>query len=275
MRKRKAKRARKKPLTDEEFLNRDNIDIEKVENFVDQYPEGPALHLLKAAVSAPLHMESGRKTRKQKKQRPSQASIVDRVEEEIGQRVPPEKFRDLVLEPRPELDWTKELNGYECARLSAENAMRRIFAATDAAQAGSESESPVLEVFFYKVRAGLIQSNSAEIACALQHAQRINKLDWFLKRLTDELHNAQKRVPNAKQFSPLRALLAHTWVSNCLWLMSNDVIGPLFHVTREGIRKAVKELKLEKHPETERAPIVKGVDSDHRFVFRADYPPKL
>jgi hypothetical protein len=281
MKKRKAKRAGKRPLTGEECLNPDNIDIEKAENFVDQCQSEPAaLRLLKAAASAPLRTESGQKTRKRKKrsnQNPS--SVTSQVYEELQQPgfalTEARRLRSgLVLEPRPELAWTKELRGYNEARLSAENAIGWIYAGTEAASAGRHGD-PWLDVCLYQVRARLLQADSPEILRCLQHAQRIGKGEWFIEQLAADFKKAGKRVPHAHQFSELRALLAHVWMSNCLWLMSDGVIASRLHKSREAVRKAVKELKLMKQPETARAPIVKGVDSDGRFIFRAGYPPKV
>jgi len=217
-----------------------------------------------------------RKTRKRGPPKPQQTSIVDRVEEEIGQRVPPELFRNLIGAPVPKLDWTESIEGYEEARLSAENAMRRIYASTDAAQAGFESETPTLDVFFFKVRAGLIKANSSEISRWLQYAQRIGETEsyLFIERLADELKNAKKRVPGASEFSEFRARLTTFWMQHGFWLMSDDLIARLTHVSRQAVAKAVKELKLTKHPDTARAPIVKGLDEKGRFVFREGYPLK-
>ena len=124
----------------------------------------------------PSNKKKGGRGRKGKKQSQVQeSSIVDRVNEEIRQVVPPELFRGSIREPLPNLARTKSLDGYEEARFSAENALRKLYAATDAARAGFESESPILEVFFYKVRAGLIQSDSPEIVRWLKYALQIGK----------------------------------------------------------------------------------------------------
>jgi hypothetical protein len=82
--------------------------------------------------------------------------IVDRIENEIKsyeaqQNIRP--FRNCIEEPLPKLAWTRTVDGYEEALLSAENAMRRIFASLLAARAGFEAGHPeavLLESFFAK-----------------------------------------------------------------------------------------------------------------------------
>ncbi len=236
--------------------------------------------LLEAVLSAPSDEKTKQKTQKQKRQgSPPQSSVVDRVDEEVGQRVPPEMFRDLILEPHAKLAWTKDyFKEYEEARLSAENAMRKIFAATGAAKAGFESETPILDVLFFKVRVGLIHGESREIAAASQYARQIGKLNWFNKRLAAELHNATKRVPDAQQFNQFRAQLVMNWLRYGYWLMSDHLIAsvlpkPFAGYSRQAITKAVKELELVKYPDTARALIVKGLGQGGVFVFRQGYPP--
>src|SRR5438067_1466146 len=170
---------------------RAEIDVELAAKLAEVAPELAKKVLLQPASNATAR----RRTRKRRQPKPQQTSIIDRVEEEIGQRVPLELFRNLIEEPVSVLGWTKRVEGYEEARLSAENAMRRIYAATDAAQAGFEAGHPVsvwLDVFFYKIRAGLIQSDSSEVLDALQSAQQIGKTEsyLFIQRLADELQNA-------------------------------------------------------------------------------------
>ena len=251
-----------------------DLDEKLATEFAKQHPP----QFVKAVLSAPSDKTNKRK-RKQKKQTASAQTKVDRVEQEVGQHVPPEMFRGLILEPHPKLASTKDLEGYEEARVSAENAMRKIFASTDAAQAGFKSETPILDVFFYKVRTGLISSDSLEIALARQYAQHIGKVDWFSKRLPAELHNATKRVAGAHQFNDFRAMIATHWLRFGLWLMSDDLIArvlpkPFAGCTRQAITRAVKELGLLKHPETARAPVVKDLRERGVFVFREGYSPK-
>jgi hypothetical protein len=259
---------------------RADINVERAEELAKISPE-----LAKEVLLGPVsNAAARRKTRKRSQPKPQQTSIVDRVEEEIGQRVPPERFRNLIEEPVRVLDWTKDLPGYEDARLSAENAMRRIYAATDAAQVGFESEAPTFDVFFHKVRVGLIRANSLEILRWLQYAQRIGETEsyLFIERLADELKNAKKRVPGAPQFNWFRALLARCWMRNGFWLMSDDLIARRVTTirlkpdgcNRQTITKAVKELGLVKHQDTARAPIVKGFGKDGALIFREGYPPK-
>jgi len=252
-----------------------DIDRESVRCLSKMSPE-----LLKAVLSASFNEKTKQKTRKQKTPGSSpQGSVVDLVEEEVGQRVPPERFRDLIGEPVQLLDWTKDLPGYEDARLSAENAMRRIYAATDAAHAGFKAGHPVtvlLDRFFYKIRSGSIQSDSSEILDMLRFSQQTGKTEayLFIQRLADELKNAKRRVPGAVEFSEFRAQLAKLWMREGLWLMSDDLIARIANVSRQGVAKAVKELRLVKHPDTPRAPIVNGLDENGVFIFREGYPPK-
>src|SRR5436305_8216550 len=102
----------------------------------------PYKKLLKAVKAQPSDDKARRTMRKRKQPKTQENSIVDRVEREIRgyeteKGVRP--FRDLILEPLPKLSSTKNLAGYEDARLSAETAMRRIFASTAAARPGFEA----------------------------------------------------------------------------------------------------------------------------------------
>jgi hypothetical protein len=179
------------------------------------------------------------------------------------------------------LAWTRELQGYENARISAENAMRRIWDGTDAARAIREG-NPWLSVCLYKIRAGLLRADSPEILRCVQHAQRIGKAEWFFDRVAAELKNAKKRkkrVLGAPQVNKFRVFLAATWLRSGLWLMSDDLIArvlpkPVAGNSRQAITRAVKELGLVKHPDTARKPIVKGLGDGGVFIFREGYPPK-
>ena len=218
-----------------------------------------------------------RKRKKRSNQNPS--SVTSQIYEELQQpgfalTEARRLLSGLVLEPSPELACIKELPGYNEARLSAENAIGWIYAGTEAASAGRQG-NPWLDVCLYKVRARLLQADSPEILRCVQHAQRIGKAEWFIEQLAAGFKKAGRRVPHAHRFSPLRAFLAHAWMSNCIWLMPDGVIASCSNISREAVRKAVKELKLVKHPETARAPIVKGVDKGGRPIFRGDYPPKV
>jgi hypothetical protein len=246
------------------------------------YVTDPYKKLLKAIKSAPLEKTTRRRGRKKKKQsQAQQGCIVDRVYEEVGQSIPPELFCDLILEPLPKLAWTKSLSGYEEARLSAEKVLLKLYASTDAAQVGFESETAMFDVFFYKVRVGLIQIDSPKIPRWLQYAQHINKADWFIKRSNAELNNAKKRVPGAPQINEFRTLIVVNWVLYGFWLMSDDLIARVATTiklkpdgcNRQTITKAVKELGLVKHQDTARAPIVKSLGKNGVFVFRQGYPP--
>jgi hypothetical protein len=218
------------------------------------------------------------------------SKIVDRVEEEIrdfekAQNVRP--FRAMIQEPRSELSWTRDLDGYEDAFLSAENAMRRIYSMTEAAKAGFEAgdpESVTLDVFFYQVRAGLIQPNSYKVLEMLEWAQRIGKTQAFLfiQRLASELENARRRVPNAPELNEFRTSIVVNWLHWGFWLMSDDLIARLAQsiplrrkgCNRQTITKLVRELKLVKHEHAERRPIIKDLGKGGVFSFRKGYLPK-
>jgi hypothetical protein len=258
--------------------------VKKSKHVADPYKK-----LLKAIKSQPSGKMMRRRNGKQKKQT-QESGITDRIEKEIkayetAQNVRP--FRDFILEPLPKLSWAKDVAGYEDARLSAENAMRRIFALTRAARPGFEAghpESVLLEVFFYKVRSGLIQADSPEILEMVQYVQQVGKTqtELFMAGLTDELKNAGKRVPGAPEFSRLRAALVTNWMRYGFWLMSDDLIARIATTAkmktdgcnRQTIAKIVKELHLAKHRDTARRPIVKDIGKDGIFVFREGYPPK-
>ena len=218
----------------------------------------------------------------------SAKDIIDRIENEIRtyeaqQDVTP--FRDYIEDPLPELSWTNELEGYSEAHLSAENAMRRIFASTLAARAGFEAGHPEavkLESFFFKVRAGWIQANSDEILEMLQWTQQIGPTQTycFVTRLADELKNARKRVGGAPQFNVFRAAIASHWLRNGFWLMSDDIIAGVattlkfrrLGCNRQTISRAVGELRLVKYRQSARRPVIIGWGEDG-FVFRKGYPP--
>jgi hypothetical protein len=188
-------------------------------------------------------------------------------------------IRNAVHDPLPMWAWTRELQGYEDARISAENATQRIWDGTDAARAIREEGNPWLNVCLYKIRAGLLRADSPVILRHVLHAQKMGEAEWFFDRVAAELRNAKKRVPGAPQFNQLRAFLAAAWLRNGLWLMPDDLIArvlpmPVGGYNRQTISKAVKELGLVKHPDTARAPIVKYGGLDVMFIFREGYPPK-
>jgi len=242
--------------------------------------------LLKAVVAAPLH---AKKIQKQKKySNLKQPSVADRVYDELEH---PTSFalvearRQLglmILEPVPKVAWTKELDGYKDARISAENAIRRIWAATDAAQAGLEGD-PWLGVCLHKVRAGLLAADSPELLRYIEHAQKIGKAEWFIERVTADLENAKKRVPSAPQFNQFRALLVVHWMRYLFWLMSDDLIARVVTTiklkpdgcNRQTITRAVKELRLVKHPDTGCQPVVKALGEGGVFIFREGYSPQF
>ena len=190
-------------------------------------------------------------------------------------------IRDTIREPLPILAWTRELQGYEDARISAENALPRIWDVTDGVRAirAIGEGNPWLGFCLYKIRAGLLRADSPEILRCVQHAQKMGEAEWFFGRVAAELKNAKKRVPGAPQFNRFRAFLATTWVRSGLWLMPDHLIArilPMPHAgfTRQTISRAVKELGLVKHPDTARAPIVKGLGPGPVFIFREGYLPK-
>jgi hypothetical protein len=188
-------------------------------------------------------------------------------------------LRQMILEPVPNLAWTKQLDGYEDAQISAENAIRRIWSGMDAAQAGLKGD-PWLDVCLYKVRAGLLRADSAEVLRCINHAQKIDKAESFIERLTAELKNAKKRVAGAPQFNQFRAVLTERWVRYGFWLMSDDLIARVVTTiklkpdgcNRQTITRAVKELRLVKHRDTARQPIVNDLGEGGMFIFREGYP---
>jgi hypothetical protein len=252
-----------------------DIDKERATEFAKQYSPD----LLKAVLSRPPLQTKQKIRNRKERDNQKQNSVTDQIYNELQQ--PGFRYDEarssassLILEPILKLAWTRELDGYADARRSAENAMQRIYAGTEAARAGLKDD-PWLDVCLYKVRAGLLQGDSPEVLRRIQHAQRIGNGQWFIGRLAAAFKNAAKRVPGTPKFSELRAALASYWLHNGFWLMSNSLIARLGHVSREAIRKAVRELKLMKHRSTTRgAPIVKGVDSEGRFIFAKGYPPK-
>jgi hypothetical protein len=113
----------------------DEMDIEQID--IER-----AAKLLETAASAPLHTETRQRRRKRKQPKTEKSSIRDRIEKEIKLYETEQdvrRFGTYILEPPPDLSWTKDLPDYEEARLSAENAMRKIFASTDAAHIGFEA----------------------------------------------------------------------------------------------------------------------------------------
>jgi hypothetical protein len=251
----------------------EDIDRDSARILAELSPE-----LLKAVVARPS--ETKRRARRHKDgDNQKQNSLTEKIYEELEQpglacaeaRKP---LNNLVLEPIAKLAWTKEVQGYDAARLSAEKAMQRIYAGTKQARAGLEGD-PWLDVCLYKVGAGLLRHDNPEILRSIQHAQKIGKGQWFIEKLAAAFKNAAKRVPGASEFSRLRASLARYWLYNLFWLMPDALIARLAHVSREAIRKAISELKLVKHAGTARgAPVVKGLAGDGRFIFREGYPAR-
>jgi hypothetical protein len=188
-------------------------------------------------------------------------------------------IRDTIQEPLLSDAWSTELQGYEDARTSAENALRRIFDATDGVRAIWEGGNPWLGFCVYKIRAGLLRADSPEILRCVQHAQRIGKAEWFFDRVAAELKNAKKRVPGAPEVNKFRVHLATASLRCGFWLMPDDLIArvlqkPYAGNTRQAITRAVKELGLVKHPDTRRDPIVKDLGAGGVLIFREGYPPK-
>ena len=265
----------------------DDIDSELAKSFAGQSPQHAKLTIKVLSLPTPDAIARQKQKRRKRKQSEPQ-SIVDRVEKEIREtELDATSFRDFILEPPAELSWTKNLDGYDDARLSAENAIRRIFALTAAAHAGFEAghpESVLLEVFFYKVRNGLIRADNPKILLMLKYAQQVGKTQayLFIARLADELKNAQKRVPGRAQFPQFRALLVSHWMHHLFWLMSDDLIARIATTrrmkrdgcNRQTITNIVKELHLVKHRDTVRRPIVKDMGKGDVLVFREGYPPK-
>jgi hypothetical protein len=157
--------------------------------------------------------------------------IVDRIENEIKsyeaqQNIRP--FRNCIEEPLPKLAWTRTVDGYEEALLSAENAIRRIFASLLAARAGFEAGHPeavLLESFFCKVRLGWLRADDSEILDMLEWAQQIGETQTFLfiERLADELKNARRRI-HGLRFNEFRTALVKKWMRYGFWLMSDHLI---------------------------------------------------
>ena len=194
-------------------------------------------------------------------------------------------FQRYIEEPLPTLTWTKDLDGYKQAWLSAENAMRRIYAQTAPAMPGFEAghpESVALDVFFFKVRSDWIQADGSEIVDMLVWAQQKGKMQayFFIERLADDLKNARKRVPDAAQFNEFRTAVAVNWLRYGFWLMSDDLIASVattakfrrLGCNRQTISRAVKELRLMKHRHSARQPIITGCGEGGVFIFRKGYP---
>ena len=215
--------------------------------------------------------------------------MVDRVVNEIMERGAFPFFASMIEEPLENLRLTRNIEGYEDAKLSAVNAIARLYAATDAGQAGFESEHPMIAVFLYKVGAGLIKSDSPEINDMLEHAQRVGKADYFIKQLAIKFDNAKKRVVRkygafeisgtcVSDLNYFRTMLACGWIKWGFWLMSDETIASVVNTAklkptgcnRQTITKAVKELGLWKHQET----IIKGIGKNSVFILKDGYPTK-
>jgi hypothetical protein len=190
---------------------------------------------------------------------------------------PPEKYA-----------WTKTLSGYEAAVSSAVSAVHRSWAPTQAAAAGHKSKTPSLDQFLFLIRAGRIKRGDPRIQQAIAYADKYGFSGNIRERITQELHNAEKRVP--KEYCDFKAsaslfydincfhiTLASLWVRCLFWLMPDKLIldfllrnraGP--PTTRQGISQAVSQMELVKH----QPPIVKSIGRDSKLVFVEGYPPK-
>jgi hypothetical protein len=262
----------------------DDLDRELITVIAKVSPEWA-----KAIISAaPLKVQAPNKRRKGRKQspQPHQPTTKERIYRELdqtgfGYATAREWLAASILPPHPKIDWTQTLEGYEAARVSAENAMRRIWAATSMAQAGYEGD-PWLGTCLFKMRVGMVQRDHRDVLRCVQHAQKIGKAEWFSERLAEETKNAKIRVRGAPWFNRFRALLVNSWLSHGFWLMSDDLIARVVQTlkfkptgcTRQTITKAVKELGLVKHPDTARKPIVKDIGTGGKFIFREGYPPQ-
>ena len=143
-----------------------DIDLNLAGKLGDLSPE-----LLKAVASAPAQKEPRQRTRKRKAESTQkQSSVTNRIYNELEQ---PTSFAlgearrllsDMILPPHPKLASTQTLDGYEDARISAENAMRRILAGTEAARAGTKGSRTARRNFSRS--AGLSISSLSFIASA-------------------------------------------------------------------------------------------------------------
>ena len=251
----------------------EDIDRDSAQTLLKLSPE-----LFKAVMSTSSGKSTKGKTRKQKKRmEPQRNSDVDHIYQELehpnsfAQAEARRVLRDTILPPLPILAWTRELQGYEDARISAEKALPRIWDEIAGARAIREG-NPWLSFCLYNIRTGLLPAESPEILRCVRHAQRIGKAEWFFDRVAAELKNAKKRVPGAPQFNRFRAYLATIWVRSGLWLMPDDLIArvlpmPYAGFSRQAISRAVKELGLVKHPDTARDPIVKVWGKAERLFF--------
>jgi len=224
---------------------------------------------------------------------------IQRLCEELRQHpVLYPRIESLVELPVGKLLWTRGLEGYEAARLSAANALVRLQAETDAMQAGFESASPKLDSTLYRLGAGIIDANDPEVVDAFTLAQRLGKGADFAKRLAAKVQNASKRVPlvypapdgerldgtEAADANPFRVFLAMKWLSVAFWLMSDETISrvlsalklpprpnsPTAICNRQTVTGAVKEMGLVKHAET----LVKGIGAKGVFILKDGYLPR-
>jgi hypothetical protein len=219
-----------------------------------------------------------------KKAQSKKAEVVERIVNELIAMGVCAVFERLIRDPHQKLSWTKSLERYEDARLSAVNALLRLWAATKAAHAGFESEHSKIDVLLFKVGAGLIKSDSPEISDMLEYAQSVGKADYFIKELAVKLQNAKKRVVRqygdfvCSDLNRFRATIVLLWMESGLWLMSDETIASVVTTkgwkplgcNRQTITRAVKELQLLKHRET----VIKGIGEKGLFIFKDGYPPK-
>jgi hypothetical protein len=196
-----------------------------------------------------------------------------------------------ILSVPKEFAWTKTLAGYEDARMSAVNALHRLWASGQAAAAGHNSKTPRVDIFLFQIRAGRIDKNDPSIPkmidCAEKHGFPCN----IRERIIEEFHNAEKRV--GKRYCGVnianslfydlnffRMVLAVNWVGLLFWLMPDRLIADFlsshnfvpedYNCNRQTISEAIKQMRLLKS----KPPIVKSIGSNFRWFFTEGYPPK-
>jgi hypothetical protein len=183
--------------------------------------------------------------------------------------------------------WTRDLGGYEAARMSAVNALHREWASGQAAAAGHSSKTPEIDEFLFLIRAGRIKKGDPVIEEAINVADKRGYSGNIRERIVQELHNAEKRVPKdfcdfnvSKSFfydlNWFHMTLAALWVRCLFWLMPDALIvdfllrkkaGP--PTTRQAVSQAVLQMGLVKHEPL----LVKSIGRGFELVFVEGYPP--
>jgi hypothetical protein len=191
-----------------------------------------------------------------------------------------------VSPPIEQLCWTRCLPDFQEAADSAKDAMIQLFAATQALQAGHNSDSPVIDRFLFEIRSRMISiTDDSQTHGIISPALKIGRTEIF-KEIADAQNAARKRgtvkfgpfdvsQTGLSDFNWFRGTLAMCWVKYGFWLTRDEVIASVITTVgmkplgcnRQTINRAVGELDLYRR----KTPPIVGIGKGGRFEFSEEF----